>query len=466
MVDTGSKNYLTIALEEVAAARSSTSTARPAPAAVARILLGVSGGIAAYKALELVAWRPPPATAVRAVQTPASQRFVGAASFAALTGAPVLTDEFERDPARGAFPDQARPDHDPLSHLELVRNADVFVIAPATANTIAKLAAGLAEHLVTSAALAATCPVLVAPAMNHHMWEHPSTRANVATLRAPRRHRPRARCRPAGLQGRVGQRAACPSRRACWRRVEALLAPRAAGQRAAAPRRPARASSPPGGTREPIDAVRFLGNRSSGRMGLRARRRGRGARRRRHRRRRERHARARPASALRRRRGPHSSCRMPAAPSSSAATSCSWRPPSGLPPGQPGTRPSSPSADGELRVDFERTPDILAGLASARRPAQTIVGFADEDRRRRARARPARRSSPASASTRSSLNDISRSDNRLRRPRQRGDDPHRRRRGPHRADVEGRGRAGRSSDQRSCACARRRVARAPTSPAA
>src|SRR5882757_3014343 len=123
---------------------------------MARILLGISGGIAAYKALELVRLATAAGHAVRAVQTPASQRFVGAASFAALTGAPVLTDEFERDPARGAFPDQAPPDHDPLSHLELVRNADVFVIAPASANTIAKLANGLADNLLTSAALAAT----------------------------------------------------------------------------------------------------------------------------------------------------------------------------------------------------------------------------------------------------------------------------------------------------------------------
>src|SRR4051812_17648202 len=110
------------------------------PAAMARILLGVSGGIAAYKALELVPLAPGAGHAVRTIQTPASQRFTGAASFAALTGAPVLTDEFERDPARGAFPGQAMPDHEPLSHLELVRNADVFAVAPATANTIAKLA--------------------------------------------------------------------------------------------------------------------------------------------------------------------------------------------------------------------------------------------------------------------------------------------------------------------------------------
>src|SRR5690242_13721428 len=148
-----------------------------------RILLGVSGGIAAYKALELVRLATKAGHAVRVIQTPTSQKFVGAASFAALTGAPVLTDEFERDPARGAFPGDAAPEHDPLSHLELVHNADAFVIAPASANTIAKLAHGLADNLLTSAAVAATCPVVVAPAMNNHMWEHPATRENVETLR-------------------------------------------------------------------------------------------------------------------------------------------------------------------------------------------------------------------------------------------------------------------------------------------
>ena len=92
---------------------------------MARILLGVSGGIAAYKALELVRLATKAGHAVRVVQTPTSQRFVGAASFAALTGAPVLTDEFERDPARGAYPGDAAPEHDPISHLELVHRADV-----------------------------------------------------------------------------------------------------------------------------------------------------------------------------------------------------------------------------------------------------------------------------------------------------------------------------------------------------
>src|SRR6202047_1002307 len=120
---------------------------------MSRILLGVSGGVAAYKALEFVRLATAAGHAVRVVQTPASRRFVGEASFAALTGAPVLVSEFERDPARGAFPGQAPPDHEPLSHLELVANAELYLIAPASANTIAKLASGLADNLLTSAAL-------------------------------------------------------------------------------------------------------------------------------------------------------------------------------------------------------------------------------------------------------------------------------------------------------------------------
>src|SRR3954465_12600346 len=148
-----------------------------------RLLVGVSGGIAAYKALELVRLATKAGHAVRVIQTPTSEKFVGRASFAGLTGAPVLIDEFERDPARGAFPDQAPPEHDPLSHLELVRNADAFLIAPASANTIAKLAHGLADNLLTSAALAATCPLLIAPAMNNAMYENAATQANLATLR-------------------------------------------------------------------------------------------------------------------------------------------------------------------------------------------------------------------------------------------------------------------------------------------
>src|ERR687883_1010148 len=151
---------------------------------MARILLGVSGGIAAYKALELARLATKEGHAVRVLMTPAAERFVGAASFEGITGAPVLSDEFEPDPARGAYPGDPAPDHAPISHLALVRRADVLAVAPASANTLAKLASGLADNLLTSAALASQAPLVLAPAMNDRMWSHPATRANVETLAA------------------------------------------------------------------------------------------------------------------------------------------------------------------------------------------------------------------------------------------------------------------------------------------
>src|ERR687893_3028932 len=148
-----------------------------------RLLLGVTGGIAAYKAVELVRLATKAGHSVRVVQTPASLEFVGKATFEGITGAPVLTTEWERDPARGAYPGDPEPAHAAISHLELVRRADVYAIAPASANTLAKLAAGMADNLLTSAALASPAPLLVAPAMNNHMWDHPATQANLALLR-------------------------------------------------------------------------------------------------------------------------------------------------------------------------------------------------------------------------------------------------------------------------------------------
>src|SRR6476659_9254045 len=101
---------------------------------MARILIGVTGGIAAYKALELARLATKAGHSVRVLMTPAAKRFVGPASFEAIVGAPVLSDEFERDPLRGAFPGDPVPDHDPIGHLEVEANADVYLIAPASAN--------------------------------------------------------------------------------------------------------------------------------------------------------------------------------------------------------------------------------------------------------------------------------------------------------------------------------------------
>ena len=232
---------------------------------MARILVGVSGGIAAYKAVELVRLATAAGHSVRVVQTPAAQQFVGAATFEGITGAPVLSGEFERDPARGAYPGEPAPDHDPISHLELVRRCDAYVIAPASANTIAKLAAGLADNLLTGAALACTSPLVVAPAMNNAMYEHPATRANLEKLRerGVTIVDPGTGALASKGEWGVGRLAEPPEILAA---VEQVLAPR----EGYAPRSldGLRVLVTAGGTREPIDSVRYVGNRSSGRMGF------------------------------------------------------------------------------------------------------------------------------------------------------------------------------------------------------
>ncbi|MBV9838475.1 MAG: bifunctional phosphopantothenoylcysteine decarboxylase/phosphopantothenate--cysteine ligase CoaBC, partial [Solirubrobacterales bacterium] len=149
---------------------------------MSRLLLGVSGGIAAYKALETARLAVQAGHSLRVIQTSASRRFVGEASFAAITGGPVLCSEFEPDPARGAYPGEPLPEHAAISHLALVERAELYLIAPASANTIAKLAHGHADNLLTVAALAAACPVALAPAMNNRMYLHPATQANLELL--------------------------------------------------------------------------------------------------------------------------------------------------------------------------------------------------------------------------------------------------------------------------------------------
>jgi phosphopantothenoylcysteine decarboxylase/phosphopantothenate--cysteine ligase len=229
---------------------------------VARILLGVTGGISAYKAVELVRLATKAGHSVRVVQTPASLRFVGRSTFEGVTGAPVLVDEFEPDPARGAFPGDEPLDHAPISHLELVRRADAYAIVPASANTIAKLAHGFADNLLTSAALASTAPLVVAPAMNDKMWHHPATQANVQTLRERGATIVPPTTGALASKGEYGEgRLAEPA--------DVLAAIEAAGI-AYLPRslEGVRVLVTAGGTREPIDSVRYVGNRSSGRMGF------------------------------------------------------------------------------------------------------------------------------------------------------------------------------------------------------
>ncbi len=239
-----------------------------------RLLIGVSGGIAAYKALETARLAIKAGHSVRVIQTPSSQQFVGAASFAGITGAPVLSSEFETDPARGSYPGEPLPDWAPISHLALVERADVFLIAPASANTIAKLAAGMADNLVTTAALAAACPVIVAPAMNNRMYLNPATQANILALRD---HGVTVLDPGVGELASRGERGVgrLPEPAELLVAVEAAALAPPAGDLDGV-----RVLVSAGGTQEPIDAVRFIGNHSSGRMGyaLASQARARGAR--------------------------------------------------------------------------------------------------------------------------------------------------------------------------------------------
>ena len=229
---------------------------------MARLLLGVSGGIAAYKSLEFARLATLAGHGVRVLMTPNAGRFVGAASFEGIVGAPVLTSEFERDPMRGAFPGEPREaGHDPIGHLELAANCDAFLVAPASANTVAKLAGGFADSMLTTSFLACTAPRLVAPAMNDRMYADAATQANLATLR----ERGVGVIEPEeGLLASRGEhgRGRLPDPEQLLAGVEAALP---AGER---PWDGLRVIVTAGGTREPIDAVRFIGNRSSGRMGM------------------------------------------------------------------------------------------------------------------------------------------------------------------------------------------------------
>jgi phosphopantothenoylcysteine decarboxylase / phosphopantothenate---cysteine ligase len=337
---------------------------------LARLLLGVSGGIAAYKALELARLATVQGHAVRVVCTETALRFVGRASFEGITGAPVLVGEFEPDPARGAYPDQAPPDHAPVSHLELVANADAYLIAPASANTLAKLATGLADNLLTTAALAARCPLLVAPAMNSHMWEHPATQRNVDTLRgrgvtvlAP----------GTGALGSRGEWGAgrLPEPPELLAAVEAAVA---AGDLAGV-----RVLVTAGGTREPIDAVRFVGNRSSGRMGFavadEAARRGAAVT-------------CLAANVTLPRHAGVEYLDVETASELAEATRARFEDCDVLvmaaavgdfrPADVAGDKIKKDGASGGIELRLERTEDILAGVSARRRPEQVLVGFAAE----------------------------------------------------------------------------------------
>jgi phosphopantothenoylcysteine decarboxylase / phosphopantothenate---cysteine ligase len=209
------------------------------------VLLGVGGGIAAYKACELARLVVKGRGTVRVAMTPAATRFVGPLTFQAISGAPVLVDLLD------ASADLA------YGHLGLARQADLLVVAPATADLLARLRLGMGDDAVTTTALACTCPVLVAPAMNTRMWSNPAVQENLAALRARGWHvvGPGS---GALADGDVGEgRLAEPEE-------IALAATRLLGNLDLAGRRVLVTAGP---TREPIDPVRYISNPSSGKMG-------------------------------------------------------------------------------------------------------------------------------------------------------------------------------------------------------
>jgi len=362
-------------------------------------LIGVSGGIAAYKALETARLAVKAGHAVRVIQTPTSERFVGRASFAGITGAPVLTSEFDADPARGAYPGEPVPERTPISHLALVERADVYLIAPASANTIAKLAAGAADNLVTTAALAAACPIAVAPAMNNRMYLNPATQANLRILeergvtvippgtgelashgeqgvgRLAEPEELLARC--TALLEASGPRSAPSGRQ-----------PAASGQQPAASGGSAGTSATwrgrrvlvtAGGTQEPIDSVRYIGNHSSGRMGyaLAAEALSRGAE-------------VTLVSANVRLEPPPGASVILVKTAAELADACARAFPASdvllMAAAVADFRPAAPAAhklkktstEAPTRIELESTEDVLTALAAQRRPAQLLVGFAAE----------------------------------------------------------------------------------------
>jgi phosphopantothenoylcysteine decarboxylase / phosphopantothenate---cysteine ligase len=310
---------------------------------MARVLLGVSGGIAAYKACEICRLLVKGGHDVVPLLTPGAERFVTAETFRALA---------RRPPAEDVY-------------LHLTR-ADLLLVAPCTANTLAKLAYGVADNVLTEAALAHRGPTLVAPAMNPRMWSHAATRANAETLRA----------RGVVLIG-PDEGETAEGELGVGRMVEPEEIVRAAEELLAgtSPLRGKRVLVSAGGTREPIDAVRFVGNRSSGRMGV-------------------------ALAAEAHRRGAHvtllgANLAVPAPPGVElvetpsaaelegeaiarapaadvvimAAAVADYRPAETIATKRPKDR-------AVWTVELEPTTDVLAALGESRRPGQLLVGFA------------------------------------------------------------------------------------------
>jgi phosphopantothenoylcysteine decarboxylase / phosphopantothenate---cysteine ligase len=330
---------------------------------MSRIVLGVSAGIAAYKACLLLRRFAEAGHEVEVVPTRNSLNFVGEATWAALSGRPVHSEVFA--------------DAHEVNHVRIGRSADLVFVAPATADLLARAASGRADDLLTNVLLTASCPVVFAPAMHTEMWQHPATQANVATLRS----RGAVVLEPA--DGRLTGPDSGPGRLPEPEDLEAtalalLAKPSLAGQLAAQDLTGLRVVISAGGTREALDPVRYLGNESSGLMGVGL---------------------ARAAAS----RG--ASVHLVAAnvavpvPAGVAVTSV-------VSTGQldeamravapaadlivmaaaiadytvkaPSQRKMKKSGETGLSVDLVQTPDVLAGLAATRRPDQVVIGFAAE----------------------------------------------------------------------------------------
>lgn len=331
---------------------------------MSRVVLGVAGGIAAYKACELLRRLLAEGHEVTVVPTESALSFVGRATWEALSGRPVHTTVWA--------------DAEQVPHVKLGQQADLVVVAPATADLVARAATGRADDLLTNVLLTARCPVVLAPAMHTEMWQHAATRANVATLRS------RGVVVVDPDSGRLTGPDSGPGRLPDPAEIAAVattilagpgLAPQWAGQDLAGLRVVVSA----GGTREHLDPVRFLGNSSSGLMGWALARAGR-----------LRGASVRLVAANVDRPGPPGVALEPVtstADLAAAMTSASREadlvvmaaaPADYTPATASGTKIKKTGGDG-LELDLVQTPDVLAGLVAGRtNPRQVIVGFAAE----------------------------------------------------------------------------------------
>jgi phosphopantothenoylcysteine decarboxylase/phosphopantothenate--cysteine ligase len=328
-----------------------------------RIGLGVSGGIAAYKAVEILRGLQRDGCEVRVAMTTRACEFVTPLTFRAISGSHVVVDDFAAD------------NPDPIAHITFAQSIDLLLIAPATANLLAKLAHGIADDFLTSAYLAATAPVLVAPAMNTAMWEHPATRRNIEQLRQDGVHfvEPDAGEMACGTfgPGRLSDPAIV---------VNAALELIRGGAGSRGDLAGEKILITAGATREEIDPVRFLSNHSSGKMGFAL----------------AEAARARgaevtvvagvttvePPSGVRVVRAISAAAMLDAvtreAPAATvfigAAAVADYRP------AQRAETKVKKSSD-RLSLTLEPTVDILASVAAARTPNQLVVGFAAETER-------------------------------------------------------------------------------------